>query len=296
MAGEQILTGEGVALMVQPASVVMRALAWLIDFLILTVGTLTALFVLFGTLSIWRYFDRLRLDEAMIGAIVTGFFVVLTVVIPTTVETLTRGRSLGKKICGLKIIRDDGGPIRLRHAFTRQMAGLFELWLCGGGLAFLVSMFNNRGKRVGDLMAGTYCASLRVPRRRPLRLVMPPRLGQWAVHADISPVPDALALSARQFLARVNTFPPQARAHLALRIAAQLEEKVAPSAPVGTQPEEFIVAVLVERGRRETLAVEAGRRRALAGTGVGSDAGSGLGSHAGAQTRTALPYSVPDPD
>ena len=41
--------------------------------------------------------------------------VVATVVVPTVVETLTRGRSLGRLIMGLRIVRDDGGPVGARR-------------------------------------------------------------------------------------------------------------------------------------------------------------------------------------
>ena len=39
--------------------------------------------------------------------------VTVMVVLPTTVETLTRGRSLGKLAMGIRIVRDDGGPVWL---------------------------------------------------------------------------------------------------------------------------------------------------------------------------------------
>ena len=41
---------------------------------------------------------------ASIGTLITVFLV-----IPTTVETLTRGKSLGKLAMGLRTVRDDAG-------------------------------------------------------------------------------------------------------------------------------------------------------------------------------------------
>jgi uncharacterized RDD family membrane protein YckC len=35
--------------------------------------------------------------------------IVVFLVYPTTVETLTRGKSLGKLVLGLRVVRDDGG-------------------------------------------------------------------------------------------------------------------------------------------------------------------------------------------
>ena len=61
----------------------------------------------------------------------------------------------------MQVIRDDGGPIRLRHAAVRALVGFFELWLLLGGLAFVTSLLNDRGKRVGDYLAGTCVARMR---------------------------------------------------------------------------------------------------------------------------------------
>ena len=56
------------------------------------------------------------------------------VVVPAAVETLSRGRSLGKLAAGLRIVRDDGGAIRFRHAVIRALIGFLEIYLTFGGL------------------------------------------------------------------------------------------------------------------------------------------------------------------
>ena len=154
------------------------------------------------------------------------------------------------------MIRDDGGPIRLRHAAVRVLVGFFELWLMAGGLAFLVSMLNDRGKRVGDFLAGTYVARVRGVRSTLQPLAMPEPLAGWVQVADIRPLPDGLALRARQFLARAPEFPPNVRHRLGLRLAAQVERYVAPAPPQWTPAEHFLAAVLYERRRREHAAYE----------------------------------------
>ncbi|WP_198018486.1 RDD family protein, partial [Sedimentibacter sp. B4] len=70
-----------------------------------------------------------RFDEAMATALVYALLVIVFLIAPITVETLSRGRSLGKLAFGLQVLRDDGGPIRLRHASVRALVGVFELWL-----------------------------------------------------------------------------------------------------------------------------------------------------------------------
>ena len=38
-------------------------------------------------------------------------FIVVFLVYPTTLETLTRGKSFGKLALGLRVVRDDGGTV-----------------------------------------------------------------------------------------------------------------------------------------------------------------------------------------
>src|SRR5690606_37809516 len=126
-----------------------------------------------------------NLDGAAGAALLVGLVVLVTVVIPATVETLTRGRSLGKLVMGLRIVRDDGGPIRVRHAVVRALTGVLELWLSAGSIALLTSLVHPQGKRVGDLLAGTYAVQVRGGQRALPPIVMPPELAAWAHSADI---------------------------------------------------------------------------------------------------------------
>ena len=271
MNADEILTGEGVTLHVGAASVIMRAGAWLVDAIVSSTFCFTILIPAAAALN---------LDDAATIAVLMIVLAILFLGIPITVETLTHGRSLGKLMFGLQVIRDDGGPVRLQHAAVRALLGTLELWGMAGGLAFIVSMFNDRGKRLGDFLAGTYVANVRAARSTILPLMMPPELAGWARMTDIRPLPDALALRVRQFLARATQFPPPIRHRLGLRLAAQVELFVSPSPPPFTHPERFLAAVLTERRIREQRAQERLRPRLssqLAGIEI-------------------LPYGIPDPD
>ena len=47
---------------------------------------------------------------------------------PVGIEMLTRGRSAGKALLGLRVVRDDGGPVRFRQALTRGLVGAAIEW------------------------------------------------------------------------------------------------------------------------------------------------------------------------
>src|SRR3712207_4002260 len=117
---EGILTGEGVLLDARPASFATRLLAGLLDVVVLA-AVLIGVGVVGGALGA-------EVGPQAAQALLVGSMVLVLVVIPTTVETLTRGRSLGKLAAGIRIVRDDGGPVRFRQALIRSLTGVGELW------------------------------------------------------------------------------------------------------------------------------------------------------------------------
>ena len=239
----ELVTGEAVVLDLRPASFASRALAIALDLLILVV---VAWFAGFAALSL-----AFALDAAAGAAVVLVIEVVVLIGIPVTVETLTRGRSVGKLAAGLRVVRDDGGPIRFRHALIRGLLGVLEFYVTYGSLPLIVSLSNKRGKRLGDLLAGTYVVRARGGRPLPAPVGMPPELAGWAFHADIGRIPDRLAMAVRQFLSRTDALHPASRQRLGVELATQVAGYVAPPPPAGVYPERFLAAVMAERRRRD---------------------------------------------
>lgn len=255
LADDLIITGEAVALEVRPAAFLLRVVGGLIDAACYGVVLLA---LALGVLARLDYVNEARAATVTIVTVVA-----VVVVAPTLVETLTRGRSLGKAATGIRIVRDDGGPIRFRHAFIRSLTGLGELWFTAGSIAVMTALLNGRGKRLGDLLAGTYAVRTRGADRKAPPLLMPPELEQWARTADIRAMPDGLALAARRFLDRTGTLDPASREQLGRQLAARVEPLVSPPPPWGTHPERFLAAVLVaRRGREYAVGVRARDRLA----------------------------------
>jgi uncharacterized RDD family membrane protein YckC len=238
----EVVTGEAVALELRPASFATRALALTLDLLLMAAV---------GLGIIWLLALLPPMDPAVTSAVGLVAVVAVIVGLPVTVETLTRGRSLGKLAAGLRVVRDDGGPIRLRHALVRGLLAVVEIFATLGSVALISSLLNPRGKRLGDLLAGTFVLRERGGAALVPLPPMPPELAGWAVSADIADVPDALAARARRFLAGAAALHPGSRQELGAELAGQLARHVAPQPPPGTPPERFVVAVLVERSRRD---------------------------------------------
>ena len=241
----QLVTGEAVALDLRPAALPSRVLAGLVD-ATLQLGLLA---IIGGTASA----VSVDVSEAAVGALGILVLVAVLVVPPVTFETLMRGRTPGKAVMGLRVVRDDGGPIGFRHALVRGLVGAF---LERFGLTFFVAavvsmLLHPQGKRVGDLLAGTVVLHERVTARGGAVAQMPPQLGVWAAGLDLSRLSDPLALSARQFLSRSDQLTDAAREELGGRLVQAVTDAVGPPPP-GTPGWAVLAAVLAERRRRET--------------------------------------------
>lgn len=247
-----LITGEAVPLELRLARWPTRGLALAID---LTVQVF-ALIVVFGFAG-WLLTEA---DEAIVFAVTLALFVLVVIGYPTILETLTRGRTLGKLVFGLRVVSDDGGPERFRQALVRALFEFFvDVWLTLGSVALISSTLSATGKRVGDHFAGTVVVREKVPASAGMLAAyigMPPPLAGWAATADLSRVPDDLALTARQFVLRAPSMAPDVRAAMAPQLATRVAAYVAPASPPGTPAEAYLAAVLAERSRRAMWAAQ----------------------------------------
>ncbi|MFF3943183.1 RDD family protein [Streptomyces phaeofaciens] len=273
----ELVTGEAVALELRPARLPSRGLATLLD---LTVALVAYLVVSLALLA-----ATASLDEAAQMAVSIATFLLVLVGGPIAVETLSHGRSLGKMACGLRVVRDDGGPIRFRHALVRGALGVVEILLTLGVVACIASLVSARGRRLGDVFAGTLVVRERVPAARSGFVPPPPPwLAGRFQGLDLSAVPDGLWLAVRQYLGRMNQLDPQVGRAMAERLAGDLAERTGAPVPPGVPSAAYLAAVLQERQVREA-------RRAFAGGPVMGAPAAG-GPAAGAP---GVPYGLYGP-
>lgn len=239
------VTGEAVALDLPPASLGARIVSGLIDVL-LTLVVLVVAILVFGIAA-------LQSDGALAHVALIGTLIAVFLVLPTTVETLTRGRSLGKLAMGLRTVRDDAGPITAQHSFVRALIGFVEIYVFTGVPAFFSAMLSTKGKRLGDYAAGTYVVRSRVRLELAPPAMMPPELTQWARTADMTALPTGLALAVRQYMGRQATLDPRHRHEMGVRLADLVAAHVAPPPPPGTPPQAYLAAVIASRRERDLV-------------------------------------------
>lgn len=245
---DELVVGEAVALDVQPAGIALRLAAALLDGVCLLALYLV---LLLGLSRVWPA----DLDTAWAAALSVGVLVVVLVLVPAAVETATRGRSVGRAATGTRVVRVDGGAIGFRHALTRALVGLLELWGSVGSIALVVALFGTRPRRLGDLLAGTFVQHERLPRQRPAQVLLPAELVAWAGLADVAALPQRLEDRLGAFFRGAADMRPEARVATAQRLAAEVVPFVHPVPPVPA--EVFLAGVVVLRRERDDRALRA---------------------------------------
>jgi uncharacterized RDD family membrane protein YckC len=250
----RLATGEAVEFEVRVARLGSRALALLID-IVVELSLLWAM--VFAGAFMLAVLNRYGVvDEALIAVLITVAVTLAVVGYPVTMETLTRGRTVGKFAVGLRTVRDDGGPVRFRHALTRALVGVAVEWPglllppVGWVAGLWTMLVNPAGKRLGDFAAGTMVIHERSPDTWGWVPAMPPALIGWAHTLDLTGLRDDLALDVRHFLARNRRMAEPARTALGYSLAAEVAAVVTPPAPPGTPGWAYLAAVLAERNRR----------------------------------------------
>ncbi|WP_331461279.1 RDD family protein [Micromonospora tarapacensis] len=255
-----LVSGEAVHLDVRAARIGSRVLALLLDVLLqLVAGLLLA--ALFGLVLATLPYGMV--DAAAEQALLTIGLVLLLVGYPVLFERLNHGRTPGKAAVGLRVVSVDGAPVGFRQSLTRALVGVAVEWpglvlpLLSWVAGVTVMLSDARGRRLGDLVAGTLVVHTRAATRwRPVPATVPVLAG-WAYTLDLSRLDAHLTLAARQYLARAHRFSEPARGELARRLWREVAAVTTPPPPPGLPEPVYLAAVLGERHRRA--------RRVLAG-------------------------------
>jgi uncharacterized RDD family membrane protein YckC len=228
-----IETPERVELHYVLANVGNRFLAAAIDHLI-QIGAMAVVLIAAGALSDWRFFNSMGVWAAALTvlalfAIYWGYFVAF--------ETLWSGQTPGKRIMRLRVVREDGRPVRFFEVFVRNLLRLaidFQP-LPSYAIGVVSIIFSARSKRVGDFVAGTVVVKERATEAPSLNdIIKISEIEQRRIDRAV-PAPfaaDTRRLSAQElravqtFLKRRFELPEPNRTALAMRIAQPLSAKL----------------------------------------------------------------------
>lgn len=185
-------------------------------------------------------------DHGVVGAL--AYLVVFLAVFgyPIAFETLRHGRTPGKAALGLRVLTREGGPERFRHAAIRAALGLVDFLLTAGAAAVVSTMTTRNSQRLGDLVAGTIVVRERsgLPAPAPVTFAVPAGLESYASTLDVAGLSTPDHTTARSFLLRAPSLPPEPRTRIAASMADTIASKLRTSVPDGVAPEAFLRAVL----------------------------------------------------
>lgn len=221
----QFATSEAVAVELEVAGLGYRALAWLIDAALLLTFWFTLLFLLTYVLAS----ELARVAELgpwlqgllVLGAFATNWLYALLF------EALWGGRTPGKRLMGLRVVRLDGSPATPLDLALRNFARGIDFLPAFYAVGVVSMLVSEQGRRLGDRVAGT--------------LVVRDREFDLGRYRDLPRVA-GLELSTEElelvlaWLRREGALLPEARDALALQFAERFRPRVAESerAALGT--------------------------------------------------------------
>jgi uncharacterized RDD family membrane protein YckC len=143
-----IATPERVSFDYQVAGLGTRAIAQLLDLLIVA-GILIAVIFFASAAGTVTGSSTVRTLILIIGAfiVVFGYFWIS--------EALFSGQTVGKKAFRLRAVGDRGEPLTFMQAGIRNVVRIVDFLPYGYGVGMIVLFANGKGKRLGDLAAGT---------------------------------------------------------------------------------------------------------------------------------------------
>jgi uncharacterized RDD family membrane protein YckC len=233
-----IETPERVELHFVLANVGNRFLAAAIDHFIQTLAIILV-FVIAGAFSDWRLFSGMgvwaaALTVLAVFAIYWGYFVAF--------ETLWSGQTPGKRIMRLRVVREDGRPVRFFEVFVRNLLRIaidFQP-LPSYAIGVVSIIFSARSKRVGDFVAGTVVVKERATEAPSLDEVMKiseieqgrlERAAPAPFAADTRRLSEQEIRAVQTFLKRRFELTETNRAALAMRIAQAISTKLSIASP-----------------------------------------------------------------
>ncbi|MCL2215734.1 MAG: RDD family protein [Defluviitaleaceae bacterium] len=156
-----------------------RLAAFLIDFIL---QMLAILLIAWVVLRVTERFEGTVLAFIIVTGFVIhfGYFIVC--------ELTMNGQSIGKRVFGLRVIRDNGQPIEFTQSLVR---GLIRSSVDMMYVGLFTILFSKNHKRLGDMAAGTIVISEKHASPREPSLFGP----QYQWPADF---PDSLALSVEE--------------------------------------------------------------------------------------------------
>ncbi|CAA9500969.1 MAG: hypothetical protein AVDCRST_MAG30-1906 [uncultured Solirubrobacteraceae bacterium] len=249
-----ISTPEGVDLELTLAGIGSRFTASLIDHTIQFALVAVAIGALLGLSALDVGPSGVEADDGSSGALATAAVTLFGFAVfwgyDVLFEVRGGGRTPGKRLTGLRVVRAGGRPVGFVASGIRNVLRVVDILPGFYGLAMAVMFGTPRNQRLGDIAAGTVVVRERKGGRRQAATEAPgaralPDTAGW----DVSGVGAQDIAVVRRFLERRSALAEGPRAELAADIASRVRPRVA-GAPADLGPEPFLEALSAAKAAR----------------------------------------------
>ena len=230
-------TPEQININFQQAGIGSRFYAALIDTVLLTLISLVGYYVnrrfiseLGDVVGNWLG----ALGGIVVFALFWGYYIVF--------EVTTNGQTLGKRVLGLRVIKEGGYPIGFADSAIRNLVRIVDFLPFFYGAGLLCMLINRNSLRLGDLAAGTLVIKTA---RTALKLTgrgsqadnpsinIPPREFVYTAWIQPALVTETEMGVIREYFARRAMLPGHRRSELARVIASSIVEKMGGTGSIG---------------------------------------------------------------
>lgn len=160
-------------------------------------------------------------------------------------EILWNGQTPGKRIIGIRVVKDSGRPLTAAESIGRNLLRLVDQLPGFYAIGMAVALLNSSNKRLGDLVAGSM-----VVRESSLAAIKP----VWqTMRAETGPITGGNMLTIEDltlidaFLNRRTELNPDVRSRMAAQILNQLRPKLPAQSDRGVSSESILESLAWER-------------------------------------------------
>ncbi|QCJ42780.1 RDD family protein [Bacillus sp. S3] len=161
-----IKTPEYVSIQFQLAGLGSRAAAFIIDQLLLMVVNISTLVVLYFVMDGLSSMPFFLMESSLPIAITIIILFIVNWGYFFAFEYFYGGRTLGKKLVGIRVIQENGHSITLLSSFIRNLIRIIDSLPTAYFLGIVMIFFHSKHKRLGDLVAGTIVVHERKAKRK----------------------------------------------------------------------------------------------------------------------------------
>lgn len=223
----RLRTAEHVGISFELAGIGNRVLATFVD--VVLVGTVVLGFGLVASVAMASAGSRL--SPTLASIVVALLLVFLGLVLPLSywilLEAFWNGQTLGKRLVGIRVLRDDGGPPGFFAIAARAILRVLDIVPFLLAIDLVAMVISAKGQRLGDLVAGTVVVKARIARDFASLRTRAPTVASDVTVRGLSGEAQRLV---REFALRSATLAPAARADVARAIATAVRPLVPESA------------------------------------------------------------------